>query len=91
VKLARVVGNVVSTIKNATHEGLKLMIIEPIDCYGNVCGKQQIAVDAACSGEGDYVLVTDDGGSSRMILGDDSLVIDWVIVGVLDQLLEKQS
>lgn len=85
MKLARVVGNVVSTIKHQSHEGLKLMIIEPVDYDGKICGKQLIAIDCACSGEGDYVLITDDGGASRMILGDDGAVIDWSIVGVLDK------
>jgi microcompartment protein CcmK/EutM len=86
MKLARVVGNVVSTIKHKDHEGLKLLIIEEIEPSGKPCGKQQIAVDAACAGEGDYVIVSVDGGASRMILGGGRQVVDWVVVGVLDSL-----
>lgn len=89
MKIARVVGNMVSTIKHPSHKGLKLMIIEPVGHNGKVCGKQLIAVDCACAGEGDYVLITDDGGASRMILGDDKAVIDWSIIGVLDKQFES--
>ena len=85
MKIARVVGNVVSTIKCPSHNGLKLMIIEFIDLEGFPCSVRQIAIDAACSGVGDIVLLTDDGGAARMIIGDNNAVIDWVIVGVLDK------
>lgn len=86
MKIARVVGNVVSTIKCPSHNGLKLMIIELIDIRGKICSDRQIAVDEACAGVGDIVLLTDDGGAARMITGDNSAVIDWVIAGVLDKL-----
>lgn len=84
MKLARVVGNVVSTIKHPSHSGYKLMIVEQVDEKGRPCGKQEIVMDAACSGEGDYVLLMEDGGASMMILDNKKLVVDKVIVGVLD-------
>ncbi len=91
MKMARVVGHVVSTIKERSHEGLKLMIVEPVDGSGRVCGKHQIAVDAACAGEGDYVLLLEDGGGARMVTGDSEAIIDAVIVGVLDKLPEEKE
>jgi microcompartment protein CcmK/EutM len=89
VQIARVVGNVVSTIKHHTNEGLKLMIIQPIDGFGNPHGKQKIAIDTACAGEGDIVLLTDEGGASRMMVGEGDAAVDAVIVGVLDNLPYK--
>lgn len=86
VKLAKVLGNVVSTVKHPTHHGLKLMTVQQVDCSGAACGRQLIAVDAACSGEGDYVVLADEGGASRMVIGDDEAAADAVIVGVLDGL-----
>ena len=47
MKLARVVGNVVSTVKDACYTGQKLMIIDYIDENGSLTGNQAIAFDAA--------------------------------------------
>lgn len=91
MKIARVIGHVVSTIKDRSHEGFKLMIVEPLDCAGKVCGKHQIVVDSACAGEGDYVLLLEDGGGARMVIDDSEAIIDTVIVGVLDKPPEAKN
>lgn len=83
VKLAKVVGNVVSTIKHNTYEGLKLLIVRQVDQDGEIIGKQLIAVDNASAGEGDFVLLVDEGGAARMMVGS-NVPVDAVIVGVLD-------
>lgn len=86
--IARVVGNMVSTIKHDKHMGMKLMMVEFIDFDGNPTGTQQIAVDCCCAGIGDVVLVNTDGGASNMIYGDETSTtpIDWTICGVIDQI-----
>jgi len=86
VKIARVVGNIVSTIKHETHQGMKLLIVQKVDASGKPYGSQMIAMDTACAGEGDYVLLVDEGGASRMMAGNDYAAVDAVIVGVLDGL-----
>ena len=91
MKIAKVIGNIVSTVKHSTHYGMKLMIVQPVDCYGESIGKQIIAADYACAGEGDFVLVVDEGGASRQVAGDELAAIDAVIVGVLDCLLPKKD
>ena len=45
MRLGRVIGNVVSTIKYEKLEGIKLMIVEPIDPDANVIGKSIIVAD----------------------------------------------
>jgi len=82
--LARVVGNVVSTIKMESHHGNKLMIIEFIGLDGKPYGVRQIAMDAADAGVGDIVLVNIDGGAAQMILNDKKAIVDWAICGVID-------
>jgi microcompartment protein CcmK/EutM len=62
MRIARVVGNVVSTIKEETHCSYKLMIIEYLDQNGKAVGVRQIVVDAANAGIGDIVLINVDGG-----------------------------
>ena len=46
----RVVGNVVSTVKDACYTGQKLMIIDYIDENGSLTGNQAIAFDVADAG-----------------------------------------
>ncbi|MDR0889016.1 MAG: EutN/CcmL family microcompartment protein [Oscillospiraceae bacterium] len=85
MKLARVVGNVVSTIKDEGFAGQKLMIIDYIDEDGKLTGNQAIAFDAADAGIGDTVLVNVDGGAAMMFLGK-SCIADLTICGVIDHL-----
>jgi len=84
LKIARVVGNVVSTIKDGKFNGHKLMIIEFIDLSGRPIGSRQIAFDCADAGPGDTVLVNVDGGAAKMFFDDDALIADWTICGVID-------
>jgi microcompartment protein CcmK/EutM len=84
MRLARVVGNVVSTVKEQTHCNYKLMIIEFLDENGNAVGARQIAFDGADAGIGDAVLVNVDGGAAKMLLHDKAIIADNTICGVID-------
>jgi len=84
LKIARVVGNVVSTVKDEKFHGHKLMIIEFIDLHGTPIGARQIAFDCADSGPGDVVIVNVDGGAAKMFFDDNDLIADWTICGVID-------
>jgi len=86
MRIARVVGNVVSTIKEETHCSYKLMIIEYLDQSGKAVGVRQIAFDAANAGIGDIVLINVDGGAAKDILKDKDVIIDQTICGVIDHI-----
>ena len=83
MRIARVVGNVVSTIKDSSYHGYKLMIVEYLDEDGTPAGPRLIAFDAADAGAGDVVLVNTDGGSANMLL-DKEIIADLTICGVID-------
>ncbi|PRO66205.1 EutN/CcmL family microcompartment protein [Alkalicoccus urumqiensis] len=85
MKLAVVKGNVVSTIKTESHQRYKLMIVQPVDHNGKPLGKDtMIAADGSQAGIGDTVLIVEEGGSVRQILGNKKAAIDAVIVGIVD-------
>ena len=84
VKLARVVGNVVSTVKIKSHENYKIMAVKPIDHHGNIVGKTFLALDVAQSGPGDCVLVLQEGKSIKEIMKDGKGDVEALIVGVID-------
>ena len=84
MKLARVQGTVVCTIKHPTYEGRRLMLCALLDVHGNPTGKQEIAVDLVQAGVGDQVLIMSEGNGVRQLLGSDAGPIRDVIVGVVD-------
>jgi microcompartment protein CcmK/EutM len=86
MKLAKVVGNVVSTIKTPSHQNKKLMVVIPVDASGKEYGDTMIAFDRFGAGVGDYVLLLEEGGSARDILGDPKGSFDAVIAGIVDRL-----
>lgn len=83
MKLAKVVGNVVSTIKDEGFAGQKLMIVDYVDDDGNLTGNQGIVFDVADAGVGDMVLISADGGAATMLLGK-HVIGDHTICGVVD-------
>ena len=84
MRLARVVGNVVSTVKERTHSNYKLLIVEYLDGEGNPVETEQIVFDGADAGVGDLVLVNVDGGAAKMLLGDKEIIADNTVCGVID-------
>ena len=84
MRLARVVGNMVSTVKEEGYYGYKLMLVEYFDPEtGEPQGPRMIAFDCADVGVGDTVLVNIDGGAGNMLLNDDFAIVDLVICGVV--------
>ncbi|MGB6544415.1 MAG: EutN/CcmL family microcompartment protein [Candidatus Acidiferrales bacterium] len=53
--LGRVVGTVVATMKNASLDGKKLLVVQPIDREGRDKGKPIVALDAVGAGTGERV------------------------------------
>ena len=84
--LARVIGDVVSTIKHESLVGRKLLVIERIGLDGSGVGDTLLAVDAVDAGVGDTVLVMDEGSSAALITGSDNPPIRTVIAGVIDRI-----
>jgi ethanolamine utilization protein EutN len=82
--LARVVGNVVATQKNAKLEGTKLLLVQPEDVNGAPRGAAVLAIDSVDAGVGDRVLLIQDGRSAQLILGKGVAAVDAAVIGVVD-------
>ena len=91
MRIARVVGTVVSTIKHPAYHALKLYVVQPIDHKGNPDGDDYLAVDVVQSGVGDTVLVMTEGNGARQIFASPVLPIRSVIVGVIDEIEVKDD
>jgi microcompartment protein CcmK/EutM len=84
VKLCRVKGNIVATVKHPAFHAQKLMIVQPLDEAQRDVGDSFIAVDHAQAGEGDLVLVLQEGNGARQLLQMPGAPIRSVIVGIVD-------
>lgn len=92
--LARVIGNIVSTQKNQRYEGSRIMLCRQISPEGEDMEYTCLAVDAVDAGEGDIVLIAQEGWSaSTAATGKPGAAIDSAIVGVVDyiDLLPQES
>ena len=82
----RVVGTVVSTIKNETLHGYKLLIVDRLGLNDEPDGWYDIALDVVQAGVGDLVLVIDEGTGSRQIMKREIAPVRAMIVGVVDDI-----
>ena len=82
--LGRITGSVTSTIHHPVVEGHKLLVAERLDPTGRPSGGYLIAFDAIGAGQGETVLILDEGNGARQILGDTSAPVRSIIVGIVD-------
>ena len=85
MRIARVVGTTVATIKDENLEGRKLLILLPTDETGKANGKPYVAVDTLDAGVGDLVLTAHGSGGRQTSITKNSPV-DAVIMAVIDEL-----
>jgi microcompartment protein CcmK/EutM len=83
MQLARVIGNVVSTVKNATLEGRKLMVIQVLDGDLRPVGKPLVAIDSVGAGAGELVFWCR-GKEASFALDGVEAPTDCTIVGIVD-------
>jgi microcompartment protein CcmK/EutM len=55
VQLARVLGEVVATMKDANLMGLKLLVLQPLSASGEAVGRTLVALDSVGAGVGENV------------------------------------
>ena len=83
--ISLVIGTTVSTIKDPTLSGRKLLILRQTNVDGKAFGNPYVAVDTLDAGVGDLVL-TAHGSSGRMTEITKNRPVDAVIMAVIDHL-----
>ncbi len=82
--LGRIIGSVVSIIHHPVVAGRKLLVAERLDPTGRPTGGYVIAIDAIGAGQGETVLILDEGNGARQILDDTAAPVRSIVVGVVD-------
>lgn len=82
--IARVIGDIVATQKAPSHEGRKILMVQPLNLDGSDRGEAVLALDAVDAGAGDRVLVVTEGWSAASAVDREHAPIDMAVVGVID-------
>lgn len=82
--IGKVVGDIVATQKAPSHEGRKILMVQPLNLDGTDRGDVVLALDAVDAGVGDRVLVVTEGWSAMTAVGRPQSPIDMAVVGVID-------
>lgn len=82
MELAKVVGQVVSTVRCPELPYNSLLLVELVNGKGEPSGRCQVAADPIGAGEGEWVIVS--RGSSARFAIDKDAPLDLVIVGIVD-------
>jgi ethanolamine utilization protein EutN len=82
--IARVIGEVVSTHKHPSHEGRKILVVQPLNLDGSNRGDAVLALDAVDAGVGDKVLLVTEGFSAMTSVDRPQSPIDMAVIGYID-------
>jgi microcompartment protein CcmK/EutM len=84
MELAKVKGQVVSTVRDSGLPNLTFLLVDIVDEHGKVTFPSQVAADTLGAGEGELVLLVR-GSSARMIL-EGKTPLDLSVIGIVDQI-----
>lgn len=84
--IGRVIGTVVSTIKDETLFGYKMLLVDRLGVDDVPDDHYFIALDVVQAGVGDKVIVIDEGSGARQIMRREIAPVRAVVVGIVDDI-----
>ncbi|MHC1740509.1 MAG: EutN/CcmL family microcompartment protein [Anaerolineaceae bacterium] len=84
--LGRVQGTAVCTVKYPGTDGLKLLIVQPVDRHLNPIGGLQVAADIVQAGIGDLCVMVRSREAALALPQVKFVPIDLTLVGIVDEL-----
>jgi carbon dioxide concentrating mechanism protein CcmL len=83
MKLAKVMGTVVSTHKEPSLTGTKFLLVQMLDAAGNELPEYEVAADCVGAGLTEVVLVSL-GSAARQTSSKDRYPVDALVVAIVD-------
>lgn len=90
MELARVLGNVVATVKDPSMVGYKLLVIQPVDHAERPTQDALVALDPLQAGVGDLVAWIG-GKEASLVLPHDLCPVDAAVVQIVDQVSAQDA
>ncbi|GAB2323548.1 EutN/CcmL family microcompartment protein [Alkalibacterium sp. m-11] len=85
MQIGKVIGSLVSTQKDESLVGKKLMIVRIINSDSSETDREEVAVDTVGAGIGEYVLLTK-GAAARKVFSSGADAVDNSIIGIIDSI-----
>jgi carbon dioxide concentrating mechanism protein CcmL len=83
MQIAKVRGTVVSTQKEPSLRGVKLLLLQLVDEEGNLLEKYEVAADIVGAGVDEWVLFSR-GSAARQVPGNEHRPLDAAVVAIID-------
>ena len=83
MQIAKVRGTVVSTQKEPSLRGTKLLLLQLIDAEGCLLPQYEVAADQIGAGIDEWVLFSR-GSAARIVAGNEERPLDALVVGIID-------
>jgi ethanolamine utilization protein EutN len=83
--LGRVIGSLVARAKVPPVEGVKLLVVQPLDHHGQEAGTPLVACDIAQAGPGDLIFYVT-GREAALALPEPFNPADATITGIVDEI-----
>ncbi len=83
----RVTGTAVCTIKYPGTEGLKLLVVQPLNKHLEPLGALQVAADVVHAGSGDLCVMVRSREASLALPDVKFVPVDLALVGIVDELI----
>ena len=88
---ARVLGTAVCTLKVKNIEGVKLLIVQPLNKKLEPVGRLQVAADVVHAGTGDLCVMTRSREAALAMRDETFVPIDLAIIGIVDEYDLKET
>jgi microcompartment protein CcmK/EutM len=85
MQLARVVGHAVSTVKHASMQGWRLLVVQALDPNEKPDGEPLLAIDGLGARLKDLVIISNDGAGARQMVGVKTSPVRWFVMGIQDR------
>ncbi|KGF73293.1 carbon dioxide concentrating mechanism protein CcmL [Neosynechococcus sphagnicola sy1] len=83
MRIAKVRGTVVSTQKEPSMRGVKLLLLQFVDEEGHLLPEYEVAADGVGAGVDEWVLVSC-GSAARQVPGSETRPVDAAVIAIID-------
>ena len=84
MQLGRIVGHATSTVKHASMNGWRLLVVQMLTTNGEPDGEPVLAIDKLGAGVGEVVVACNEGAEARKLVGSKTSPVRWMVLGVKD-------
>lgn len=88
--IAKVRGTVVSTQKDPSLQGAKLLLLQLVDEAGELLPEYEVAADVVGAGVDEWVLISK-GSAARQVSGNEKRPLDALVVAIIDTVTVDNS